>query len=184
MAEITDLIRSAQAGDADASARLYARMYADLKRIAHGRLYRSGGAPDLDTTELVHESYLRLAERGDIDVSDRQAYFGYVGRVMRSALVDHIREQQAARRGGDDIVITLDTGVADEMIDDQRLLAIDDALGALERIAPSYRELVELRYFVGLPMREIAELRGHSTRTVEREWEKARAFLQTLMGES
>ncbi len=184
MAEMTDLLRGAQSGDAAAASRLFELVYADLKRIAHGRLFRSPGVAELHTTALVHESFLRLVERGLLHLQDRQAFFGYVGRVMRSVVVDHVREQQAAKRGGHDIIITLTTGVEGETIDDERLLAIHGALDTLERIAPGYHQLVELRYFAGLSVREVAELRGISTRSVEREWEKARAFLVRLMEEA
>jgi RNA polymerase sigma factor (TIGR02999 family) len=158
--------------------------YADLKRLAHGRLFRSGGVVGLDTTGLVHESFLRLVERGELRIDDRNAFFGYVGRVMRSVLVDHVREQQTAKRGGGDAMVTLTTGIEGEAIDDDRLLAINDALDALERIAPAYHQLVEMRYFAGLSVREVADVRGVSTRSIEREWEKARAFLQRLLEEA
>jgi RNA polymerase sigma factor (TIGR02999 family) len=184
MAEMNELLRSASAGDAGAAARLFDHVYADLKRIAHSRLYRSGRVLDLDTTALVHESFLRMVERGELAVADQRAFFGYVGRVMRNVLVDHVRERQAAKRGGDDVMVTLTTGVEGEALDDDRLLAINDALDTLEHIAPAFHELVQLRYFAGLSIREVAELRGTSTRTVEREWEKARAFLQRLMEEA
>lgn len=185
MAEMTDLLLSARAGDAAASARLFDRVYGDLKRIAHGRLYRSGGAAavDLNTTALVHESFLRLVEQGALAVDDRRAFFGYVGRVMRSVLIDHVREQRAAKRGGGEALVTLTTGVEAEVIEDTRLEAINDALVSLERVAPAYHELVEMRYFAGLSMREVAEVRGISMRSAEREWEKARAFLVRLMQE-
>jgi RNA polymerase sigma factor (TIGR02999 family) len=183
MAEMTDLLRSAQAGDARASSRLFALAYADLKRLAHARLYKSGRAEELDTTSLVHESFLRLVEDGQLHAADRQAFFGYVARVMRSVVIDHVRAWQASKRGGDCILVTWTTGVQGESFDDERLLAMNAALDTLERIAPDYHRLVELRYFAGLSVREVAELCGSSTRTVGREWEKARAFLRKLMHE-
>jgi len=167
----------------DAAARLFESIYPDLKRIAHGRLHRSGGIPDLNTTALVHESYLRLVEGHRLEAADRQAFFGYAARVMRSVVIDHLRAQQAAKRGGGKAFVTLTTGIEAEVVDDRRLLAIHDALDALDRIAPSYRELVEMRYFAGLSLREVAELRGISDRSVAREWEKARLFLLRLMEE-
>jgi RNA polymerase sigma factor (TIGR02999 family) len=183
MTEMTDLLRSAQAGDAQVSSRLFELVYADLKRLAHARLYKSGGLGELDTTSLVHESFLRLVEVGQLRVTDRQAFFGYVARVMRSVVIDHVRAQRASKRGGDGVLVTLTTGVEGESFDDERLLAMNAALDALERIAPQYHQLVELRYFAGLSVREVAELRGRSTRTIEREWDKARAFLRKLMQE-
>jgi RNA polymerase sigma factor (TIGR02999 family) len=184
VAEMTDLLRSAQAGDAQASSRLFEVVYADLKRLAHARLYKLGGSGELETTALVHESFLRLVEHGQLRTVDRHAFFGYVARVMRSVVIDQVRAQQAAKRGGDGVIVTLTTGVQGESFDDERLLAMNAALDVLERVAPDYHRLVELRYFAGLSMSEVAELRGLSTRTIQREWDKARAFLRRLMQEA
>ena len=183
MARLTELLHSARAGDALASGRLFELVYADLKRMAHNRLHRGGGTDELDTTALVHESYLHLSERGELLPSDRAAFFGYVGRVMRNVVVDHVRERLAEKRGGNEVFVTLTTGVEGETFDDERLLALNSALDTLERVAPEFHQLVELRYFAGLSMREVAEIRGVSTRTTEREWKKARAFLQQLMSD-
>src|SRR6185436_5731839 len=142
---------------------------------------RNGRPVDLDTTALWHESVRLMVERGELAISDQRAFFGCVGRVMRSVLVDHARGQRAAKRGGDERVVTLRTGAEGETLDDTRLLAINDALETLQRIAPAFHELVELRYFAGLSIDEVAALRGVSARSVEREWTKARAFLQQLM---
>ena len=185
MAEVTDLLQAAPAGDEQASRDLFGLLYADLKRMARGRLYRVGGVPGLDTTSLVHESYLRLTDDGRLLVADRPAFFGYVGRVMRSVVIDHVRTLQSQKRGGDQVLVTLTTDAEGaEPIDDERLLAIDAALTTLHRLAPQYHDLVELRYFTGLSVKEVAELRNVSMRTVEREWEKARAFLLQLMQDS
>jgi RNA polymerase sigma factor (TIGR02999 family) len=187
MANTIDLPHAADApafAGSGAAARAFPQVYADLKRIAHARLYRSGRMHDLETTALVHESFLRMVDRGDLAIADQQAFFGYVGRVMRGVVIDHVRRHHAAKRGGGDIIVTLTTDIQGESLDDERLLAINDALDVLERIAPAFHELVELRYFAGLSVRELAEMRGVSTRSVEREWEKARAFLQQLMEEA
>lgn len=187
MTKTSDLPHAADApafAPSGAAAQAFHQVYPDLKRIAHARLYRSGRLPDLETTALVHESFLRMVARGDLVIADQQAFFGYVGRVMRGVVIDHIRGLAAAKRGGGDIIVTLNTDIQGESLDDERLLAINDALDALERIAPAFHQLVELRYFAGLSVRELAEMRGVSTRSVEREWEKARAFLQRLMEEA
>ena len=184
MTEMTDLLRSAQGGDAEASSRLFELVYADMKRMAHARLHQSSGIDELNTTALVHESFLRLIERGELKVTDRAAFFGYVGRVMRSVLIDFVRERRAQKRGSGEAHVTLTTGVEAEVLDDERLLAMDSALDALQRLSPEFHQLVEMRYFAGLSVREVAEVRGTSTRTVEREWEKARAFLVKLMEEA
>ena len=183
MGRMTELLHSARVGDMQASSQLFELIYVELKRMAHHRLHRSGGAVEFDTTALVHESYLRLSERGQLLPSDRAAFFCYVGRVMRNVVVDHVRERMAQKRGGNNLFVTLATGVEGEPFDDERLMAVNSALDALQRVAPDFHQLVEMRYFAGLSVREVAELRGVSTRTVEREWEKARAFLHQLMDE-
>ena len=183
MPSLTELLISARGGDASASTRLFELIYAELKRMAHQRLRRIGGEGPLNTTALVHESYLRLSERGQLLPSDRAAFFCYVGRVMRSVVIDHVRERLAHKRGGNEVFVTLTTDIEGETFDDERLLAVNAALDTLEKVAPEFHQLVEMRYFAGLSMREVAELRGMSTRTVEREWKKARALLQQLMAE-
>lgn len=183
MTPLSDLLTAATQGDAGASHRLFEEVYAELKRMAHRRLHRDGRADGMDTTALVHESFVRMVERGRLHSDDRAAFFGYVGHVMRSVVIDHVREQRAAKRGGNQVFVTWTTGVAGERFDDERLLAIDSALGTLERLAPELRQLVDMRYFAGLSVHEVAELRGISARSVEREWEKARAFLRKLIEE-
>jgi RNA polymerase sigma factor (TIGR02999 family) len=166
------------------SCTLFEHVYAELKGMAHNRLrYRSDAEAELDTTSLVHECFLRMQGRGELDTTDRAAFLGYVGRVMRSIVIDHVRTRQARKRGGGERMVTLTTGVAGESFNDAQLLAMNAALEVLERIAPDFHRLVDLRYFAGLSMNEVAELNGTSTRTVEREWSKARAFLRRLIHE-
>jgi RNA polymerase sigma factor (TIGR02999 family) len=183
MSDITQLLRSANSGDEDASKELFARMYSDLKRLARGNLHRNGGRAELNTTMLVHESYLRLAARQGLAPADRPAFFAYVGKVMRSVVLDTVRERQAQKRGGGVEPLQLTTGMANEVLDDERLIAIDDALEDLSKLSPALRELVEMRYFAGLTVAEISEITGKSVRSVERDWEKARALLRKLIEE-
>lgn len=183
MGQMHELLAAARAGDPTASAQLFELVYADLKQLAHSRLHRDGRVEGLDTTALVHESFLRLAERRELRPSDRHGYFAYVGRVMRSVVIDHVRERQALKRGGELDFITLTTGAESVAVDDHRLLAIHSALDSLERISPELHSLVEMRYFGGLSVSELAEVTGRSTRSIERMWEKARALLQKLIEE-
>jgi RNA polymerase sigma factor (TIGR02999 family) len=183
MAEITELLRSARTGDAEALSRVFDLVYADLKRMAHNRLSGNAGLRELDTGSLVHESFLRLSKRAPLDVSERAAFMGYMGRVMRSVVIDHVRAQVAQKRGGAAAAVTLTTGVQGERLDGEQLLAMNAALDVLGRIAPEYHRLIELRYFAGLSVSEVAELMGTSTRTVTREWDKAHAFLRKLVQE-
>jgi RNA polymerase sigma factor (TIGR02999 family) len=183
MTEVTDQLRAARAGEAEALSRVFDLIYADLKRMAHSRLAGNAGLRELDTTSLVHESFLRLSKRERLDVSERAAFLGYMGRVMRSVLIDHVRAQLALKRGGAAAAVTLTTGVQGERIDGEQLLEMNAALEVLGRLAPEYHRLVELRYFAGLSVSEVAELMGTSTRTVTREWDKAHAFLRRLVQE-
>jgi RNA polymerase sigma factor (TIGR02999 family) len=183
MADITELLRAVRNGDLSASKQLYEQVYADLKRMAHARLFGNGIAGELDTTALVHDSLLRLLDGGELQANDRRAFFAYIGRVMRSVLIDHVREARAQKRGGGAQRVTLADGLEIERVNHEQLLALDEALNVLARIAPEFHELVELRYFAGLSVDDIAEMRGQSSRTVAREWLKAKSFLRRLIEE-
>src|SRR5262245_27077166 len=181
MANVDDLLLAANRGDRKARAQLFELLYADLKRLAHSRLRAGRPHSDLDTTALVHESYIKLAERGAVAPHNRSAFFCYIGRVMRNVVLDLFREVGARKRGGEAKLITLTTGVAGEIIDEDRLRVIDEAMDTLGRIAPDLHAIVEMRYFAGLSVAEVSEVTGRSVRTIEREWEKARAFLHQIM---
>jgi RNA polymerase sigma factor (TIGR02999 family) len=183
MAEMTELLRAASAGDESASQRLFALMYQDLKRLAHSSLRKRGHPAGLDTTSLVHESYVRLAANELRTPADKRAFYAYISKVMRSVVLDAVREREALKRGGDQVFVTLTTGVAERPLEGAELLAIDDALNALATLAPDLKELVEMRYFGGLTLAETGELLGKSARTVQRDWEKGRLLLQRLIAE-
>ncbi|MBL8348555.1 MAG: sigma-70 family RNA polymerase sigma factor [Rubrivivax sp.] len=184
MSEVTELLASAAQGDARAVDRLFHLLYADLRQIAHAKL-RMGPGPGpvgLDTTSLVHESYLRLARLDQLSVNDRSHFLAYAARAMRSVIVDLVREARADRHGGGAALVTLDTGVADSTpAGDEQILAVHEALAELAAIDPRMVQVVEMRYFVGLEMDEIARALGVGKRTVERDWEKARSFLYSAL---
>jgi RNA polymerase sigma factor (TIGR02999 family) len=184
MGEVTELLRSANGGDESASHRLFELTYAELKRLAHSSLRRRGGSAELDTTTLVHESFLRLAGREGYAPADKRAFYAYVGRVMRSVVIDEVRARHAHKRGGSQVFVTLSTGVEEQALDGTRLLAIDDALSALGKLAPELKDLVEMRYFAGLTVQEIGDVLGKPLRSVEREWQKARLLLLRLIEEA
>jgi RNA polymerase sigma factor (TIGR02999 family) len=184
VSEVTELLRAANGGDARASHRLFSLLYAELKQLARAKLRRSGGPTELDTTSLVHESFLRLAGRDGYTPADRRAFYAYVARVMRSVVLDMVRERQARKRGGGQVFVTLPTAAAEQPVAGAELIAIDDALESLGRLEPALKELVEMRYFAGLTVREISEVLGKSPRTIQREWEKGRALLRRLIEET
>jgi RNA polymerase sigma factor (TIGR02999 family) len=183
MAEITELLNAVRSGEPLARQQLYQQVYADLKRMARARLHGHEVGAELDTTALVHDSLLRLLGGGELQASDRRAFFGYVGRVMRSVLIDHVRECQAQKRGGGAQRVTLADGLEIERVNHEQLLALDAGLDVLARIAPEFHELIELRYFAGLSVDDIAQMRGLSSRTVAREWLKAKSFLRRVIEE-
>jgi RNA polymerase sigma factor (TIGR02999 family) len=180
--EVTHLLRAVEGGDRAALGRLFEVLYAELKRLARARL-RQVSADRFDTTSLVHDSFMRLSERGQLHLDDRAAFFRYVGRVMRNVLIDCVREERAQKRGGAVSIVSFHTGVEGLVLNDDKLLAVDAALSTLARIAPELHDLVDMRYFAGLSLGEIAQLRGESERTLARKWSKARAFLLKLMDE-
>lgn len=180
--DLTRLLEAARAGDAEAGRRAYALVYRDLHALAHAKLRAHRTMSLLDTTALVHESYLRLLGDGRLDLDGRRHFFAYAARVMRSVIVDTARARLAARRGGGLPDLTLDTEAAiSEGGDDATVVRVDDALADLAKVNPRLAEVVEMRYFGGLTEAEIAEALGVSDRTVKRDWEKARLLLAAAL---
>jgi RNA polymerase sigma factor (TIGR02999 family) len=159
-------------------------MYDELKGLARRSLRSTGRPWELNTTMLVHESFLKLMQGAGCPPAERLAFYSYMGKVMRSVALDAARESHARKRGGDQVFVELTTGVAQQPLDGAQLLELDDALNALANLAPDLKELVELRYFAGLTVAEVSELTGRSVRSVEREWEKARLLLRQLIAEA
>jgi len=172
--EVTQLIRAARAGDDRAVDRLFPLVYEELRRMARRHIGREHGPLTLNPTDLVHEAYFKLA--GSVpDAADRAHFLAIAARAMRQVLVDRARQRRAQKRGGGAAVVTLSEahgGPGD--LDAADLLALDAALDSLDE---RQRQVVEARFFGGLEEREIAELLGVTTRTVQRDWVKARAWL-------
>ena len=163
--------------------RAFAAFYPELKKIAHARLRRTGLNGSMQTTALVHDSYVKLASGPGVAFRDRLQFFAYSSRVLRSIVVDLVREERAMRRGGDLDVVTLDTGAGDGLPEAVDVEAVNDALEDLAKLDPPLARLVEMRFFGGMTEDEIAGALGISVRTVSREWKKARAVLLSLVGE-
>jgi RNA polymerase sigma factor (TIGR02999 family) len=169
--EITRLLGLAEAGDRDAVDRLFPLVYAELRALARGQVRRSG-SPTLNATGLVHEAYLKLA--GGVRAESRAHFMAIAGRAMRQVLVDRARMRGAQKRGGAAVPVTLMDGHQAMEIDPVAVLALNDAIAALDE---RQRQVVEARFFAGLEETEIAAMLGVSERTVRREWVKARAWL-------
>ncbi len=182
MSDITALLRAAHADKVDVTDELYRLLYAELRRAAQAQLRRQDPARSLDTTVVVHESYLRLRGRGDLELQDQRHFLGYAARVMRSVIVDLVRARQAGRRGGGNPLITLRTGIAESVsASDEQLLKLHEALEELSTIEPRLAKVVEMRYFAGMSEQEAADALGVSKRTAQRDWEKARLFLASAL---
>lgn len=181
--DVTALLRAASQGDADAGNELYSLLYTDLQRLARVRLAGRRPGDSLDTAALVHETYLRLAGSAAHDVVSRAHFFNLVARVMRNVLIDCARRRDAEKRGAALRVswpegMDLAAPAAPAGASETELLALDAALARLQQESPRLARVVELRFFAGLALEEIAGLLGVGERTLKRDWRKARAFLQ------
>jgi len=179
---LTVLLARVTAGDRAARDALFAAVYPELKRLAHARLHGGGRNTVLDTTALVHESYLRLVQTGALGFDDRRAFFGYASRVMRSVIVDSARARLAERRGGQAEKLTLGSEPALNVAQhDEHILQVHAALEQLEQADARAAQMVEMRYFGGYTDREIADTLALTERTVQRDWEKARLLLRAML---
>lgn len=182
---ITELLAGTARGDAAALQQLYAVLYPEIKRVARVRLAQSGHAAGLNTTALVHEGFLRMADQQGLQGDTRGQFFAYVGRVLRSVVIDHLRTEGRDKRGGDAVMVTLSAAgdvaaVQSQAVD---LIGLDQALARMRELDPGLYELIEMIGFAGLTIAEVATLRNLSTRSINRELLKARALLQELLGD-
>jgi RNA polymerase sigma factor (TIGR02999 family) len=179
---ITQLIDRANRGEQDALNRLFAELYDELHALARARIRRHFPMTILDTTALLHESYLRLVKVGALSVTSRAHFLGYAARAMRSIIVDYARQRLADRRGGGAIELPLDTEGAPQVpAGEAEVVRVHDALEELGVVDERLVRVVEMRYFGGLTEDEIAEALGVSARTVQRDWEKARLLLSIAL---
>jgi RNA polymerase sigma factor (TIGR02999 family) len=169
---------SSRSGHPEDLEQWFAASYAELRQLAHARL--RGGARDLvlDTTALVHESFLRLSQREGVAFPDRSHFLAYASKVMRSVIVDLVRERGNERHGGDLARVTLTTGLLNlPVAAEEHILRVHEALEDLQRVDPRMAQVVEMRFFAGLNDLEIAEALQVSDRTVRRDWQQAQLFL-------
>ncbi len=177
---VTRLIDAACRGDLTARDQLYEVLYRDLSRIARSHLARSGST--LDPTAVIHDSFLRMERSlGNGEFLNRKYFLGYASTVMRSVIVDYVRERKADRRGGGEANLTLGTHIVNLASVEGDVLGIHEALSALARADERCHRVVEMRYFGGLTEEEVADALDVSVPTVKRDWRKARAFLFDYM---
>jgi RNA polymerase sigma factor (TIGR02999 family) len=180
--QITALLKRQRAGDREAFDQLVSMVYGHLRRVARGQLAAGWPSETLSATALVHEAYLQLRHETRVDWQGREHFFAIAARAMRRILVDHARYRRAAKRAYgregppiEDVDLAVDTEA-------DRVLAIDEALSALEQVSARMGQIVECRFFAGMTEDETAAALGVSLRTVQREWMRARAWLVKTLG--
>lgn len=173
------LMAAVEQGDSSAAEPLFEALYAELHGLARRELSRRGAPMSVSATTLLHEAYLNIADAHGTAFPDRVRFMAYAARVMRTLIIDHVRNRRARKRGGgfemtelpDDLPEAVAAAEAD------RLARLGDAVDALARVDPVLAEVVDLKFFCGYSFTEIAAMRGLSDRTVQRHWRKARLFL-------
>jgi RNA polymerase sigma factor (TIGR02999 family) len=177
------LFDEAERGEKGASDALFAALYGELRRLADTHVHRQAGHVSLSPTTLLHEAYLNIVQRTHLTFPSRGHFLSYASRAMRGLVTDYVRHKRAVKHGGELLFTSLDEATAlpaESSIDFDRL---DRALDDLTAIDPDLAGLVDLKFFCGFSFVEIAELRGISERTVQRDWAKARLLLhQALTG--
>jgi RNA polymerase sigma factor (TIGR02999 family) len=176
---ITQLIQDCRKGDAEASQKLIAAAYKELRRLAQTFMRHERSNHTLQATALVNEAYVRLVGQEKIEFQDRAHFFAVLANQMRFVLVDHARKTRAAKRGGAAIKLSLDEvyGLGEKR--DEEILLVHEALSRLEKLDPKAARVIELRFFGGLTEKEAAQALGVSVATLKRDWVFARSWLFT-----
>jgi RNA polymerase sigma factor (TIGR02999 family) len=179
---VANLIANAEKGDTKAADALFALLYGELHRLARGQLARNGFGGTLGTTTLLHEAYLSMSEREGAVFPDRARFMAYAARAMRGLIIDHARNRLAQKRGGEFVFTPVDETLAAPGAGPPDLERVGAALDELAGLEPRLAQVVELRFFCGFSLEEIAGMWGVSVRTVKRDWAKARTYLYAKMG--
>jgi RNA polymerase sigma factor (TIGR02999 family) len=182
MCDVTQILGKIESGDPSAAELLLPLVYEELRKLAAAKLAQEKPGQTLQATALVHDAYIRLVDVDKAQHWDSRAhFFAAAAEAMRRILVGNARRKKAQKRGGDIERVDVDLDRLAATTDDDRLLALDDALAKFSQIEPVKSELVKLRYFAGLSITESAELLGVATATADRYWAYARAWIQQEM---
>ena len=174
---LSSLIEAAEAGYGSATEALFSALYSELHRMARRQLARGGGAVSLSVTTLLHEAYLDMAARSNVQFPDEARFMGYAARVMRNLIINYARDRQAQKRGGSFVITALGNEEIGEPADERHLSDIGEALERLAKVDPELAAVVDMKFFCGFSFAEIGAMRNQSERTVQRNWQKARIFL-------
>ena len=179
-----DLLQPPGAGDSGAPDQLFALLYHELRALAEHHLRRGGGGLTLGTTTLVHEAYLNLVDRSHLVFPDRSRFFAYASRAMRGLVLDYARNRRAKKRGRAFEITLVDEPAASPatLESAEEIAALGEALDRLADVDARLTELVDLHFFGGFSFAEIADQRGVSERTIQRDWRKARLLLHGMLG--
>jgi len=180
----TLLVQRAANGDSDAMRALFSTLYPDIKRLARGKLAQAGGITGLNATALVHEGFMRMAEREGLQGQTRLQFFAYIGKVLRSIVIDFVRERDAEKRGAGMTLLTMShaDGTLAPWMDVADMVALDQALDQLQTLDLRLYQVIELHVFSGLSLQEVAQELNVTLRTVNRDLLKARALLSRALG--
>jgi RNA polymerase sigma factor (TIGR02999 family) len=180
MPDVTTLLGAVRSGTSADANQLFQLLYVELRSLAHEQ--NRHGSQAVHTTTLVHEAYLRFRSSGELQLEDRRHFLAYASHVMRSIVVDHARSRLADKRGKGISPVTLDTGIANSVTaSDNEVVKVHDALSELTALDERLGKIVEMKYFGGMTEDEIANALNLSSRTVQRDWEKARLFLSASL---
>ena len=180
-ATFSALVERSSQGDKLAADQLFTALYTELHRLARREVHRLGAFTPLGATTLLHEAYLDISARDALAFPDRAHFMAYAARAMRGVVIDRVRARHAQKRGGGLDITSLDTETADQYPEPEKLTDIGEALDGLALLEPALAQVVDLKFFCGFSMVEIAELMGTSERTAQRQWEKARLLLFRAM---
>ena len=175
--DLAHLAALAQAGDAGATDRLFSLLYKELHRLARREAGRLGPQATLGATTLLHEAYLDISRRDALAFPTQGHFMAYAARAMRGLVIDRVRSRMAQKRGGGLDITSLDTELAEQCAQPEMLSAVGDALDELAKLDPALAQVVDLKFFCGFSMAEIAAMMNTPQRTTERQWEKARLLL-------
>ena len=173
--------RFESAPEADKQAALFTALYEDLRRLAARETWRANVRDIVGASTLVHEAWLSMSQRERLSFDDREQFLSYAARTMRGLVVDRVRARLTQKRGGGLDITSLDDHADDELAQPEPLEDIGDALDELARLEPELASVVELKFYCGFTLADVARMKGVSERTVQRQWEKARLLLFRAM---